>query len=541
MPIRMEDDPQDQQGNNNDQGGGGYRPQGPRFPGGGGGGGIFSLLPLLLNLFRGKSLLLLLVIGGIGYFMLSRGGCSGAGGGILDNISEFSKGGFLDPKEFEKASIYESLADDNSRNPLPEAANLQRFAPPVGNQGQQGSCVAWSSAYAARSILEAARTGQNQTVFSPAFLYNQIGLQNCQGSYIIRAMEYMTKQGSVPYQQFPYDENDCSSLPDRGLVQEASKFKMRGFTRLSAGDRNDALDVRAIKENLAQGAPVVIGMMVGQSFMQEMLGKDLWIPEANDRGMMGFGGHAMCVVGYDDKKYGGAFLIMNSWGPEWGNNGFAWVRYPEFNYFVREAYGLEPMQKTGTAATAALQCEVGLVEVSYDGNKTITGNYISLRKLGEDKFLTTSPVKIGSKFKLEIKNSNECYIYVFGKETDGSAYTLFPYPRKDDPTKTKYSPFCGITGYRMFPKDKSMTPDSIGQRDMIGVVVTSEELDWYGIQTKINAMPKSQPFESKLASALSKAKPAGLSMNTSAKGNIQFNTNLEPGQAVWCFVELDKR
>jgi len=380
MPIRMEDDPQDQQGNNNDQGGGGYRPQGPRFPGGGGGGGIFSLLPLLLNLFRGKSLLLLLVIGGIGYFMLSRGGCSGAGGGILDNISEFSKGGFLDPKEFEKASIYESLADDNSRNPLPEAANLQRFAPPVGNQGQQGSCVAWSSAYAARSILEAARTGQNQTVFSPAFLYNQIGLQNCQGSYIIRAMEYMTKQGSVPYQQFPYDENDCSSLPDRGLVQEASKFKMRGFTRLSAGDRNDALDVRAIKENLAQGAPVVIGMMVGQSFMQEMLGKDLWIPEANDRGMMGFGGHAMCVVGYDDKKYGGAFLIMNSWGPEWGNNGFAWVRYPEFNYFVREAYGLEPMQKTGTAATAALQCEVGLVEVSYDGNKTITGNYISLRK-----------------------------------------------------------------------------------------------------------------------------------------------------------------
>ena len=86
-----------------------------------------------------------------------------------------------------------------------------------------------------------------------------------------------------------------------------------------------------------------------------------------------------------------------------------------------------------------------------------------------------------------------------------------------------------------------MTPDSIGQRDMIGVVITAEELDWYGIQTKINAMPRSQPFESKLASALSKSKPAGLIMNTSSKGNIQFNTNLQPGQAVWCFVELDKR
>jgi hypothetical protein len=181
------------------------------------------------------------------------------------------------------------------------------------------------------------------------------------------------------------------------------------------------------------------------------------------------------------------------------------------------------------------------VQVSYDGNKTIPGNYISLKKSGEDRYLTTAPVKIGSKFKLEIKNSAECYIYVFGKETDGSGYTLFPYPRKDDPSKTKYSPFCGITGYRMFPKDKSMTPDSIGQRDMIGVVVTSEELDWYGIQTKVNAMPKTQPFETKIAAALGKSRPGGMIMNTSTKGNIQFTANLQPGQAVWCFVELDKK
>lgn len=545
MPIRMEDDPMDQQDNSHDQGGGGrYSPQGPRYPvgpgGGGGGGSLLGLIPLLANLFKGKGIIMLLVLGGIGYFLLSRGGCSGAGG-IMDNISEFTKGGFLDPREFEKASIYEPLAEDNSRNPLPEAASLQRFAPPVGNQGQQGSCVAWSSAYAARSILESARTGEKQTVFSPAFLYNQIGLQNCQGSYINRAMEYMTKQGSVPYQQFPYDENDCSSMPGRELVQEASKFKMRGYTRLSAGDRNDAIDIRAIKENLAQGAPVVIGMMVGQSFMQNMLGKDLWIPDANDRSMMGFGGHAMCAVGYDDKKYGGAFLIMNSWGPEWGNNGFGWVRYQDFNYYVREAYGLEPMAKTGTAANAPLQCEVGLVQVSFDGTKTVAGNYISLRKNGEDKFLTTAPVNIGSKFKLEIRNSKECYIYVFGKETDGKAYTLFPYPRKDDPSKTKYSPFCGITGYRMFPKDKSMTPDNVGQRDMIAVVITTEELDWYGIQNRINAMPAAQSFETKMEAALSKSRPAGMNMNTSSKGNIQFNTSLQPGQAVWCFVELDKK
>jgi hypothetical protein len=540
----MEDDPQDQQERYDDQGGRGYRPQGPTFPvgprgGGGGGGSIFSMLPLLMGMFRGKNLLLLLLIGGVIYFMMGREGCSPAG--LLDNAGDLTKGGFLDPKQFEKASIYEPLAEDNVRNPLPEMANLQRFAPAVGNQGKQGSCVAWSSAYAARSILEAARTGQKQTVYSPAFLYNQIGLQGCQGSYIIRAMEYMTKQGSIPYQQFPYDERDCSRQPDRSLIQQASTNRMRGFTRLSLGDRNDAVDIRAIKENLAQGAPVVIGMMVGQSFMQGMMGKDLWIPEANDRSMMGFGGHAMCLVGYDDKKYGGAFLIMNSWGPEWGNNGFGWVRYPEFNYYVREAYGLEPMARTGQAAGTPLQCEVGLVQVAFDGKKTVPQGYIPLRKSGNDSYVTTAPVRPGTKFKIEVRNNNECYIYVFGKETDGSGYTLFPYPAKEDPSKSKYSPFCGITGYRLFPRDKSMTPDSIGQRDMIAVVVSASALDWYTVQGKLNSLPRSQSFQDRLGSALASARTSGVNMAASQKGNIQFSAPLQPGQAAWCFVEIDKK
>ena len=542
MPIRMEDDPQDQQERYDDQGGRGYRPQGPTFPvgpRGGGGGSIFSMLPLLMGMFRGKNLLLLLLIGGVIYFMMGREGCSPAG--LLDNAGDLTKGGFLDPKQFEKASIYEPLAEDNVRNPLPEMANLQRFAPAVGNQGKQGSCVAWSSAYAARSILEAARTGQKQTVYSPAFLYNQIGLQGCQGSYIIRAMEYMTKQGSIPYQQFPYDERDCSRQPDRSLIQQASTNRMRGFTRLSLGDRNDAVDIRAIKENLAQGAPVVIGMMVGQSFMQGMMGKDLWIPEANDRSMMGFGGHAMCLVGYDDKKYGGAFLIMNSWGPEWGNNGFGWVRYPEFNYYVREAYGLEPMARTGQAAGTPLQCEVGLVQVAFDGKKTVPQGYIPLRKSGNDSYVTTAPVRPGTKFKIEVRNNNECYIYVFGKETDGSGYTLFPYPAKEDPSKSKYSPFCGITGYRLFPRDKSMTPDSIGQRDMIAVVVSASALDWYTVQGKLNSLPRSQSFQDRLGSALASARTSGVNMAASQKGNIQFSAPLQPGQAAWCFVEIDKK
>jgi hypothetical protein len=133
MPIRMEDDPTGPQDQSNDDN---NYPQRPGNRGGGVGGGIFTLLPLLLRLFKGKGLLFLLVIGG-GLYLFSRTGCNIGGGSILNNISNLATGGFLDPKQFEKASIYEPLTEDNTRNPLPEAANLQQYAPPVGNQGNR--------------------------------------------------------------------------------------------------------------------------------------------------------------------------------------------------------------------------------------------------------------------------------------------------------------------------------------------------------------------------------------------------------------------
>jgi Papain family cysteine protease len=257
--------------------------------------------------------------------------------------------------------------------------------------------------------------------------------------------------------------------------------------------------------------------------------------------MMGFGGHAMCVVGYDEKKYGGAFLIMNSWGPEWGNNGFAWVRYPEFNYFVREAYGLEPMARTGQAA-ATLECEIGLVPVQFGPDKKmIPGGYIRLNRIDSNLYRTASPISIGSKFKVEIKNNNECYIYVLGKETDGSVYTLFPYPTKEDPSKTKYSAFCGITGYRLFPRDKSMTPDSIGNRDMIAVLVSRNELDWYAIQTSINRQLKTLPLPTRIRTAIPGSVARGVQYSESQKGNIRFTANTSNNEVVYCIVEFDKQ
>jgi hypothetical protein len=525
----MEDDPTDQQefDDSSTSGGGGRI-------GGGGGGGLLSFLPLLLGLFRGggggKKILLLLVAAAAAYFFFFRNS-SGGGSSIVKNL--FSQSGYsFSPEQFKKANVYEGLADDNTKNPLPESVSLLKFAPDRQNQGQQGSCVAWSSVYAARTIVEAASTNQpgNGTAYSPAFVYNQIGLEGCQGAYIQNAMEFMSSKGVVPYNDFPYDDQDCSRQPNSALESKASQNKLHGFTRLTDGESTQGINVRAVKEHLAKDAPVVIGMMVGGTFMQGMMGKEVWDPTNEDRSQMGFGGHAMCVIGYDDRK--GAFQIMNSWGPEWGKNGIGWVRYGDFKEFVREAYGVDPMPKRGAAVNIGFEAAIGLV-------KTDDKQYIPLKLKAGNVFETVNTVAPGTKFKMEIKNSTECNIYIFGQETDGSSYTLFPYPKKEDPTKTAFSPFCGITGYRLFPKGKNLVPDNVGNKDVFAIVVTKQPLDWYAVN---NAISKSTgaDYGAKVAAALQQNAVAGVQFAAGSGGTINFKATGAGQNAVLCVVEVKK-
>jgi len=179
------------------------------------------------------------------------------------------------------------------------------------------------------------------------------------------------------------------------------------------------------------------------------------------------------------------------------------------------------------------------VQVHITDNKAVPGPYIPLRNSGSNIFETVSPVKAGSRFKMEIKNSTECYIYVFGKETDGTSYTLFPYPSADNPTKTKYSPFCGIAGYRLFPRDKSMSPDSIGTKDYLAVVVSRDTLDWFELNKKISEEP-GKDYAARFNSALSDKMIRNIQFRNSSQGTMAFTTDGGEGRVVACIVEIDK-
>lgn len=486
MPIRMTPDRPTGGNSRSNIPSGGPRRGGGGGTGGIGGGLIGALLPLLFR--KPKLLLIGAVIMGILWLM---GGLDGCGGmmqrqGDGDLLSQLTRGATLDPAEYDKAEVHEPLAD-NVKNPLPERITLEQFAPPRLNQGQQGSCVAWASAYAARSIIHNQATGaapSKASAFSPSFMYNRIKIENsdCQGSYLNRAMDDMLKRGAVPYSAFAYTDQSCNERPGQGLEQQAARFRIKGSQRLSrSADPQSGVNLLAMKQYLAQGSPIVIGMMVGGSFMQGMQGRDLWQPTQQDTRMQGFGGHAMCVIGYDDFKQGpnapGAFQIMNSWGPEWGKNGIAWVPYDAFDYFTKEAYAVYPMGESAEAKPDRFDIRFGLAVVNDEG--IATGAYIALEHRGGRVFRTRSPIPKGTRFKIEVTNNQECYTYLFGEETDGSTYTLFPYT-------PKHSPYCGTTGMRQFPKDHSLTADEVGSMDVMAILVSNQPFDYPAITMRMN-------------------------------------------------------
>ena len=105
--------------------------------------------------------------------------------------------------------------------------------------------------------------------------------------------------------------------------------------------------IESLKSTLAEYyMPIVFGTRC-DSLTMVMLEPDslglrkageLWIydPASNV-----YDGHAMCVMGYDDQKYGGSFKVMNSWGNQVGDQGYIWIKYTDFYKYVDELFVME--------------------------------------------------------------------------------------------------------------------------------------------------------------------------------------------------------
>jgi len=249
--------------------------------------------------------------------------------------------------------LYPVFASDHAKGLLPEdpktlasvqkvevyrdfiapEADLSRYFPKPGNQGQQGSCTAWATAYAARTYHEALRQGappkDSKQSFSPAFIYNQIKSSGCnQGSAISDALNLLKNKGVPRLTDFPYDPQNCSRIPDASVVSEAASFKIDDWKTVD----KDNLD--SIKGQIFSGTPVIFALETSASFDNLHKGQ-IYNDLTSKRSLP----HAMVLVGYSEPKQ--AFKFINSWGNDWGDNGYGWISYDAFRKWVQNTFVME--------------------------------------------------------------------------------------------------------------------------------------------------------------------------------------------------------
>jgi len=210
---------------------------------------------------------------------------------------------------------------------LPKVVDLSANLPTPGHQGSQRSCTAWAVGYALKAYQEFIETS-TRIYFSPSFIYNQINNGRDGGSRVMDALNLISEQGSCTWDDMPYNQNDFRTQPSHSAITKAKKYKIDYWRQVNVRDRKE------IKAQINAGYPVVIGAVIDEGFekLRQYNAESMWKQNIGATK----GGHAMLIVGYDDYK--NAFRIINSWGTDWGDKGYAWIDYIYFPQVVREGY-----------------------------------------------------------------------------------------------------------------------------------------------------------------------------------------------------------
>lgn len=245
-------------------------------------------------------------------------------------------------------SIPQDIVIHDNGGTLPSSVDLTSKLPPIGNQGNYGTCVAWATAYNLKTALNgidhqwtAAQLSRTENQTSPADLFlaipsNQKGT-NCNGTNFEPAMEVLISRGGASLSTAPYSNiGDCSQTPPSSWNQDATDNKLVNYRKIADKSNAQSMKVENFKGYLAEGRPIVFGAQLGDRFMRwnsdAVLDYDTYLNPGMQHAY-----HAIILAGYDDSKQ--AFKVVNSWGETWGNRGVIWVDYTFFlNSFCYAAF-----------------------------------------------------------------------------------------------------------------------------------------------------------------------------------------------------------
>jgi C1A family cysteine protease len=204
----------------------------------------------------------------------------------------------------------------------PTAASVRQYILSILDQQNLGSCVTNAGAQGVRAALVKAGDAQAK-LLSRLFAYyyaRAIDPGNTQvdsGTQIRCFFDAIARVGYCPEDVWPYDISKFTKMPGWAALRAAFDQKVSvGYYRISSTGQQRIEDICTA---IAGGYAVVFGTLVGNEFMGYVTGAAPLNPPGKS-----LGGHALCAVGYQPGPVEGAvdFDICNSYGPEWGDQGF---------------------------------------------------------------------------------------------------------------------------------------------------------------------------------------------------------------------------
>lgn len=344
------------------------------------------------------------------------------------DTAKFRTGLMFNDDEYNQQPVQSKFAGSKFSE-MPLKVSLRAYTPKPGDQGSIGSCVGWSTCYGALTTQYAIRNKWTDKekitakAFSALFLYNLVKANDYTcggGTYIPVAMGKLKTTGTCFDKQFI--RNNCAVLPPDSLKAVAKQFAIEDYMSLFTTTDDSKLKIQKTKQSLAENKPVVIGMTLLDNFTNISKTDPVWHPEKG----LGWptGGHAMTVIGYDDGKE--QFELLNSWGEDWGENGYCYVKYNDYAKYCRYAFQMH-LRPEGSANTP-----------------TELGGSFTFQYLKERSTLTFEPVTpkhlfmgyytlekkdwaVGDLFQLVAKNTKaDEYVYVFSLDAKKETHVHFP-------------------------------------------------------------------------------------------------------------------
>jgi C1A family cysteine protease len=189
------------------------------------------------------------------------------------------------------------------------------FMPAIWDQGDTSSCTA----HGIGAAYEFMRAKENILYFQPSRLfiyYNERALENSisdpdAGAEIRDGLVSLIKWGAPHEDMWPFDLKKVVNVPTSKAYGDAWHYKIKAYKRLP-------FMLRSIQSALTNNIPIIFGCEVYDSFMD--IGSDGVVPE-NSGNLAG--GHCMLIVGSKP----GYFIVRNSWGTSWGDNGYCYMPY----------------------------------------------------------------------------------------------------------------------------------------------------------------------------------------------------------------------